>query len=550
MRKIKVELFRRSGLAILGGMAAILSGLASAAFIPLLFYILSSERAHVGDVAQLTILHRDYPIFWVFILMMVVLFFGKAIASLIFSYLSVEIFNSRVLILSRNYPTAKFMNAKSKTIELNSQIAQSFERFTNAINSVPILISSVFMLIGYYYVIFLLNPSFLWRIVFFLIFGIIIFCLGLQIVANAQMNQFALATRLFQHTAKFLLSLTEIRHSALRREHQISGINEALIASGRAKILSDLLQALNNLFADTFMLSVLFLCTYVAISSQYVIDSNYEKALIIFIASIAPISVIIQNASIFATGMLSYRNLNSVIMDLPAERAASLQFEALGSSQLISYSGIEKRYKDFHLGAVTLDIRRNAVTFLVGGNGSGKSTLMRILSLDDLEYTGSIAVNSVEMGDSIHETREKIGCVFTDYAMPLTLKTGILEQDEFELWCDRFGVTDKVSYVNSEIHFKKDLSDGQRTRVALAIELSMPRKIYFFDEITAAQDPYYRNYFFNTVLPYIKSKGRAVIMITHDERFFQFCDHLYKLDFGKLSDVQTNRKTVVAETIA
>ncbi len=536
MKSTKMDFLKRSILILTGAISSIFNGLAGAAFIPLLFYVLSSKGYGSWSNSQFTELPIDLSLEWAFFAIIMTLFIGKSISSAIFSYLSVSIFNQQVISITHNYSKSIFLNAKKNTAELNSLIAQNFERFSNGVNSFPILISNTFMLMGYYYFIILLNPSLFLDIFLYLIFGVIIFCLGLRIAARAQIKHIDNIVKLFKDISTYLHSLTEIRHSILREKSQISDIYTMLKTSGKSKISSDMIQSFNNLFADTLMLIALFLCTYFVVNSEGAINESHERSLILFIASIAPISIIIQNTSILTAGITCYKNLSLIIKNLSEEPLSHALFRNANPNQLLTFKSIEKKYDNFHLSAANFIITRKSVIFLVGGNGSGKSTLMRILSLDDLNYKGEITINSTQMGSNIYDARQKIGCIFTDYKLPLTLNHGVFDRLEFDLWCERFNVSSKIFYSETKIHFSQETSDGQKTRIALAIELAMQRDIYFFDEITADQDPQYRKYFFEVVLPYIKSKGRSVIMITHDDRFFNSCDYLYKLDCGVLSD--------------
>ena len=46
------------------------------------------------------------------------------------------------------------------------------------------------------------------------------------------------------------------------------------------------------------------------------------------------------------------------------------------------------------------------------------------------------------------------------------------------------------------------------------------------DEWAADQDPGYRERFYRTILPRIKATGKAIIAVTHDERYFDLADTL------------------------
>lgn len=79
------------------------------------------------------------------------------------------------------------------------------------------------------------------------------------------------------------------------------------------------------------------------------------------------------------------------------------------------------------------------------------------------------------------------------------------------------------------------LSQGQRKRLALLTALLEDRQIYLFDEWAADQEPRFREVFYDEILADLKRRGKTVIVITHDDRYFDRADQLVKLDFGHVA---------------
>jgi putative ATP-binding cassette transporter len=52
------------------------------------------------------------------------------------------------------------------------------------------------------------------------------------------------------------------------------------------------------------------------------------------------------------------------------------------------------------------------------------------------------------------------------------------------------------------------------------------------DEWAADQDPHYRATFYTGLLPELRRRGKSVVVITHDDRYFHLADRVLKLDFG------------------
>jgi putative ATP-binding cassette transporter len=79
-----------------------------------------------------------------------------------------------------------------------------------------------------------------------------------------------------------------------------------------------------------------------------------------------------------------------------------------------------------------------------------------------------------------------------------------------------------------------ELSRGQRKRLALLVAYLEDRSIYVFDEWAADQDPQFKEIFYSNLLPALKAKGKTVLVITHDDRYYHLADRVIKLEDGKL----------------
>ena len=81
---------------------------------------------------------------------------------------------------------------------------------------------------------------------------------------------------------------------------------------------------------------------------------------------------------------------------------------------------------------------------------------------------------------------------------------------------------------------RRELSTGQRKRLALIVSILEDKAIFLFDEVAADQDPVFRKYFYETIIPNLKSEGKTVIAVTHDDKYFSVADRVLKMDYGKL----------------
>jgi putative ATP-binding cassette transporter len=56
-----------------------------------------------------------------------------------------------------------------------------------------------------------------------------------------------------------------------------------------------------------------------------------------------------------------------------------------------------------------------------------------------------------------------------------------------------------------------------------------------FDEWASDQDPLFKEVFYTQLLPELKSRGKAILVITHDDRYFHLADRIIKLDYGQIT---------------
>jgi putative ATP-binding cassette transporter len=191
----------------------------------------------------------------------------------------------------------------------------------------------------------------------------------------------------------------------------------------------------------------------------------------------------------------------------------------------------------FAFGPVRLELVPSEVVFVVGGNGSGKTTLAKLLVGLYAPERGKVLLNGREIGDVAgwDAYRQSFSAVFQDFHLFESL-LGIDSQglDERGLALLRALDLEHKVVIRDGVFSTTELSSGQQKRLALLVACLEDRPVYVFDEWTADQDPAYREVFYRQVLPALKARGKAVFVITHDDRYFHLADRLLRLDAGKL----------------
>jgi putative pyoverdin transport system ATP-binding/permease protein len=195
----------------------------------------------------------------------------------------------------------------------------------------------------------------------------------------------------------------------------------------------------------------------------------------------------------------------------------------------------DARDGNFILGPIDFVLYPGEIVFVVGGNGSGKSTFAKLLVGLYTPERGEIRLNDQCITDRNREWyRQHFSVVFSDFYLfedLLGLDSPSLDQRARD-YLSLLQLEHKVQVLNGGLSTTA-LSQGQRRRLALLTAYLEDRPIYVFDEWAADQDPQYKKVFYTQLLPELKASGKGVIVITHDDRYFDLADRIFKLDYGK-----------------
>ncbi len=196
----------------------------------------------------------------------------------------------------------------------------------------------------------------------------------------------------------------------------------------------------------------------------------------------------------------------------------------------------------FRMGPIDFDMKRNEVVFLIGNNGSGKSTFMNVLAgLHDLDE-GELLVDGKKLGpDGMAAYRSRFSAIYSWYHIFREMH-GLehIDEETARAAIERVGLTGISAFEAGKVT-RVDLSAGQKRRLAMAVALLEDRDILVLDEFVAEQDPSQREYFFRTLIPQLKSRGKTIVVSTHDLAWLDCADRVYKFDGGKISDITPAR---------
>jgi len=237
--------------------------------------------------------------------------------------------------------------------------------------------------------------------------------------------------------------------------------------------------------------------------------------------------------------LVSWRRITSFIKEISFNEVSKQEVESINSSTLeINLDNIKFAYKNengekFEVGPINCEFKSGEIIFISGGNGSGKSTLAKLLTGLYEPDEGQITVNGLQVDRETLASNFSI--IFSDFHL-FDRMYGIdfkKKSEEINHYLDVLRIRDKVQICDGVFNTVK-LSTGQRKRLALLITYLEDRPVYLFDEWAADQDPEYRKFFYMVLLPELKARGKIIIAITHDERYFNEADKHIKMETGHI----------------
>jgi len=179
------------------------------------------------------------------------------------------------------------------------------------------------------------------------------------------------------------------------------------------------------------------------------------------------------------------------------------------------------------LDGVELEIKDGEFVSIVGPSGAGKSTLIKMLTKEDRPTSGQVILDEIDLADvpdkEIPFLRRKIGAIFQDFKL-LESKTAfenvafaleVSGTPEEDIAKDVEQVLAIVGLAEKQKNFPRELSGGEKQRLALARALVHRPKIILADEPTGNLD-LSNSYDVLKLLGRINELGTTVILATHD----------------------------------
>ena len=219
---------------------------------------------------------------------------------------------------------------------------------------------------------------------------------------------------------------------------------------------------------------------------------------------------------------------------------------------VLEFRNVTKSYQDGNkeieaLKETNFKIEEGQFIAIIGPSGSGKSTFLTLAGGLQTPSKGQIIINGKDYTNLSEKERSKLR--FNDIGFVLqasNLVPFLTAKQQLEL-VDRINKQKRQTLQNQKSLFKelgidhlenklpKDLSGGERQRLAIARALYNNPAIILADEPTASLDSDRAFEVVDLLLKECKEKNKSIIMVTHDNRMIEKCDHVYRMKDGILT---------------
>jgi putative pyoverdin transport system ATP-binding/permease protein len=373
---------------------------------------------------------------------------------------------------------------------------------------------------------------------------------GYEVLASLGMRRLKLGREgqdaLVAHFRTLTSGFRELKLHSPRREAYLRDGVECASASVRDHNTAGLtLFALAGSWGQAAFFGYIGLLLFVLPQLPGIGRESLTGAVLVTLYIMSPLDVIVTWIPVLGRARISLNKIEQLGVTLKARDAENSPLLAArpGEFESIRLADIEYTYmhgneREFTLGPIDLELNAGELVFLVGGNGSGKTTLVKLLAGLYTPERGSVQCDGERVVSArLEDYRQLFSVVYADGHLFDGLmgldRAGLDESAHEEL--ARLELGEKVRVVEGRFS-TTDLSLGQRKRLALLTLLLEDRPICVFDEWAANQDPRFKRVFYLEILPELRAKGKAILVITHDEDYFPFADRVLKLEGGRLMD--------------
>jgi len=188
------------------------------------------------------------------------------------------------------------------------------------------------------------------------------------------------------------------------------------------------------------------------------------------------------------------------------------------SSPAFRIRGLRKALGGFLLEDVSFSLPRGFTMGLVGPNGAGKTTIIKLIMGLMQPDAGHIEILGLDARAEGARSREQVGFVYD--VMPFYADVSLLDTKRaiapfYRRWNEAL-FQELASTFDLPLSKRvKKLSQGMRTKFALALALSHDAELLILDEPTTGLDPVFRRELLHGLSGLLQDEGKSVLFSTH-----------------------------------
>lgn len=185
---------------------------------------------------------------------------------------------------------------------------------------------------------------------------------------------------------------------------------------------------------------------------------------------------------------------------------------------IIEIENLTKKYINFSLNSITLNVPYGKIVGLVGENGAGKTTLINLLLNQISRDEGSIKVFGKDNLEAEKEIKSELGFVVDECCFHSCLSSkniNAILRSVYKNW-DVKKYFNYLERFNIDIKKKiSEMSKGMKSKMMLAAALSHNPQLLILDEITSGLDPVARDDVLHILREFASDEAKTVFFSTH-----------------------------------
>lgn len=531
---------------VLGG----LSGASYSLLIPLVLSAIGEEDPRFERIAEQTphvlgveIAHAPFAA--VFALTCLFILVARSLSQIMLTRLTIDVASD---LRTRMYE--RIVRAPLPALErigearLVAALTTDIPRIVNGARVMPDLLIDSIVTIGMLGFLLVLNVDVFFFVIVCIVFGIVTYQLPMLFAHRRFIQSRKAYDRLQESMNGLIHGIKELKLSDTKRRDFFESVlmaHERDVRHGE-KGGHTIIRAAST-YGDLLSFFVIGCILFVFVNYRLIGNAELVGVVMALLYLTGPVAMILANLPQLSLARVSLQRFAALSAEIPEESVADGSVVPPDWTT-VRFEGVSYRHaggdddRHFQVGPIDLELRKGEITFIVGGNGSGKSTLSKLVTLHYRAGGGRILFGDTEVDDdTIGPLRQSVCAIYSDYYLFDRVLGAAGQEDAVSAQVAHYlhvlGLEGKVAYRDGRFSTLA-LSDGQRRRLALLVAILDDKALYLFDEWAADQDPGFKSVFYHEVLPALKRRNKAIVVISHDDRYFDVADQLVTLENGMM----------------